>query len=547
MFSFFGKKVAETANNQPVVHVLRSDAQKLLQDLQEWLPKDAEPALLVAYISPHIDFNQSCLILKQYLENIAPKCQLLATTTAGELSTPPVSTTSLYCSTDSEWHSIVLQAFDQTLLQQVKIVSVPLNNDDLKRGEINISHHDRVQRITQSLSRLSVPFPIEHHDTVALTFLDGLSASESFFSEAVYCSRRYPCHFIGGSAGSKPDSQNTYIYDGKQVREGHAVIAFLKIAPTYHYAIFSSHNFEKQNVSFLVTEASQEQRWIKSVLTHDNHIISFIDALKNHFKISTNEELEQKMADYSFAIELNEQLFILSIAHFDFSSDRVSFFRDISVGEQLYLVKRLDLVDCTERDFRQFMANKNNVTPVGGILNDCVLRRKHNPDSLSKIHCFDTIPVGGFSTFGELYGINVNQTVTGLFFFHQQDGNECFYDESVNLFPILYAQFQNYGLQRQLKRMDILSKIRKEVILKQEYYRTQMPNITTQLLDMEYSIKKISQQLELLEKSAFAEQFNLLDKANYQVLDNAIESARAGAERVNEEIKILEQFTKMLH
>lgn len=547
MFSFFGKKVAGSSNNRPVVHVLRSAAQKLSQDLQEWLPKIAEPALLVAYISPHIDFNQSCLILKQYLENIAPQCQLLATTTAGELSTPPVSTTSLYCSTDSEWHSIVLQAFDQTLLQQVKIVSVPLNNDDLKRGEINISHHDRVQRIAQSLSRLSVPFPIEHHDTVALTFLDGLSASESFFSEAVYCSRRYPCHFIGGSAGSKPDSQNTYIYDGKQVREGHAVIAFLKIAPTYHYAIFSSHNFEKQDVSFLVTEASQEQRWIKSVLTHDNHIISFIDALKNHFKISTNEELEQKMADYSFAIELNEQLFILSIAHFDFSSDRVSFFRNISVGEQLHLVKRLDLVDCTERDFRQFMANKNNVTPVGGILNDCVLRRKHNPDSLSKIHCFDAIPVGGFSTFGELYGINVNQTLTGLFFFHQQDGNECFYDESVNLFPILYAQFQNYGLQRQLKRMDILSKIRKEVILKQEYYRTQMPNITTQLLDMEYSIKKISQQLELLEKSAFAEQFNLLDKANYQVLDNAIESARAGAERVNEEIKILEQFTKMLH
>lgn len=57
------------------------------------------------------------------------------------------------------------------------------------------------------------------------------------------------------------------------------------------------------------------------MLTHDNQIISFIDALKNHFKISTNEELEQKMADYSFAIELNEQLFILSIAHFDFSSD----------------------------------------------------------------------------------------------------------------------------------------------------------------------------------------------------------------------------------
>ena len=79
-----------------------------------------------------------------------------------------------------------MQSFDQCLLQRVSIASVALNNEDLKRGEINVSHHDRVQRIAQSLSRLSVPFPIEHHDTVALTFLDGLSASESFFSEAVY-------------------------------------------------------------------------------------------------------------------------------------------------------------------------------------------------------------------------------------------------------------------------------------------------------------------------------------------------------------------------
>ena len=326
MFSFFGKKIAETANNQPVVHVLRSDAQKLSQDLQGWLPKGSEPALLVSYISSHADFNQCCQTLKQYLNSRAPKCQLLATTTAGELCHQPDTASSLYCDTGSSWNTVVVQAFDKRLLQQVMITSVALNNEDLKRGEISVSHHDRVQRIAQSLARLSVPFPIEHHDTVALTFLDGLSASESFFSEAVYSSRRFPCHFIGGSAGGKLDFKNTYIYDGRQIQQGHAVIAFMKINPAYRYAIFTSHNFEKQNVSFLITEASQEQRWVKSVLTDDHHVISFIDALKKHFRVSNNHDLERQLEDYSFAIEIEDQLFIRSIAVFDFDNDLVSFF-----------------------------------------------------------------------------------------------------------------------------------------------------------------------------------------------------------------------------
>ena len=38
-------------------------------------------------------------------------------------------------------------------------------------------------------------------DTLALTLVDGLSASESFLMEAVYQSGRFPCLFAGGSAG----------------------------------------------------------------------------------------------------------------------------------------------------------------------------------------------------------------------------------------------------------------------------------------------------------------------------------------------------------
>jgi len=545
MFSFFKKK-SDDPPPSSVVTVLHTDDKNLSKDIQQWLPSGFKPVFLMAYVSPHVDFNTVCVLLKNHVQLYAPQCQIIATTTAGELCNLPGKFASLYCRTGNEWHSIVLQAFDQRLIKQIQIASIPLNNDDLKRGEINISHHDRVQRIAQSLSRLSLSFSIDPHDTVALTLLDGLSASESFFSEAVYSSRHFPCHFIGGSAGGKPDFSGTYIYDGQQVRQGHAVIAFLKIAPPYRYAIFTSHNFEKQPISFLVTEASQEQRWIKSVLTDNNQIISFIDALKRQFNIHSNQDLENKMADYSFAIEIDEKLYILSIAKFDFASDSVSFFRDIAVGEQLFLVKRKDLVECTTQDFQQFMANKQHVKPVGAILSDCLLRRQHNGGNLAQIHCFDAIPIGGFSTFGELYGINVNQTLTGLFFFQLKNKTDLFEDESVDLFPILYAQFQNYGLQRRLKQVDILSKIRKEVILKQEHYRTRMPDLNTHLTEIEHSLGKIAQLMSTLERRVPANETPLRDDPHYLALNAAIASARADAERVQLDITLLEKCTKML-
>ena len=495
MFSFFRKKSAGTIDNIDVVHVLRTSSQKLTQDMSGWLPQQAVPVLVIAYVSPHVDFSQVCQNIRQFLQTTAPNCQLLATTTAGELCHQPETSSSLYCETSNAWDTVILQSFDQCLLQRVSIASVALNNEDLKRGEINVSHHDRVQRIAQSLSRLSVPFPIEHHDTVALTFLDGLSASESFFSEAVYASRHFPCHFIGGSAGGKFDFKDTYLYDGQKVVQGHAVIAFMKINPAYRYAIFTSHNFEKQNVSFLITEASQEQRWVKSVLTDDHHVVSFIDALKKHFRVSSNQDLEHQLEDYSFAIEIEGQLFIRSIAGFDFEKDRVSFFCDLSMGEQLYLVKRQDLVQCTDKDFRDFMATKSRAKPVGGILNDCILRRLHNQQSLAQVRSFDAIPTAGFSTFGELYGVNINQTLTALFFFRLKNKETVFYDDSVNLFPILYAQFQNYSLQRQLKQIDIVSKIRKEVIQQLEHYRALMPELTSRLGEIENNVQDISKQV----------------------------------------------------
>lgn len=87
---------------------------------------------------------------------------------------------------------------------------------------------------------------------MALTFIDGLSASESFLMEAVYREDRFPCLFVGGSAGGKLDFKNTWIFDGSRVIENAAIIAFLRVREGKRFGVFKTHNFQKTQTSFLV-------------------------------------------------------------------------------------------------------------------------------------------------------------------------------------------------------------------------------------------------------------------------------------------------------
>lgn len=500
MFSLFPK--AKNAQIQQItpVQVISTQQNSLTKDIEARASQLKTTGLCIAYISPHVDFSAAAQTIKQQLRQITGDCKVIAVSTSGELCSSPDGK-SLYCETGNTWTSIILQCFDRAMFSGISIHSVPLHNEDLKRGDVTMPQDKRIERITQSLSSIQLPFNIDFHNTVALTFLDGLSASESFFSQAVFKSQKFPCHFIGGSAGGKFDFKNTYIFDGEQNRQGSAVIVFLKMAPSYRYAIFTSHNFEKQHASFMITEASAEQRWVKSVLTQDQQVVSFIQALKNHFRVNSDQELEKQLENYSFAIEIDGQLFIRSISGFDFANDKVSFYCDIAMGEELYLVKRQDFVSKTEQDFNKFISNKRGTTIVGGILNDCILRRLYNGNALAKLHCFDQIPTAGYSTFGELYGVNINQTLTALFFFRLEHEQTSFEDESVDLFPILYAKFQSYGIQRRLKQSDIISKLRKEIIHQLEHYRELMPELTGQLSGMESNVGNISDQVAQLGES----------------------------------------------
>ncbi|WP_169055132.1 methyl-accepting chemotaxis protein [Azospirillum sp. TSH100] len=429
------------------------------------------PALVVGFVSPHVDFAATTRAVRSALP---PATQLVLVSTAGELCAAEGQP--LYRKAGDRWDSVVLQSFSPRLFAGVSIQTVPLHCDDLRGGRPTRDVPARVEAIRGELDRIRVPFAVDSHDTVALTFIDGLSASESWFMEAVYRSGRFPCLFIGGSAGGKLDFRNTHLFDGQRVLENAAVTIFLKMAPGIRYGIFKSQNFRPTQTRFAVVDADPMRRIVRSVIDRDGfEVVSFIDALAKSLRCKP-QELPGKLAKNTFAIEMEGELFVRSISGFDFEKGEVAFYCDVNPGDSLCLVEATDFVRQTEDDLSAYLRGKPR--PVGAILNDCILRRLNNPDQLSRVHAFDGLAAAGFSTFGELLGININQTLSALMFF-EVPPDTAFSDDMVDRFPVHYARFQSYFIATRYNRLELLSRIRNSVIERMHSYLDAMVTLNS--------------------------------------------------------------------
>ncbi len=402
------------------------------------------PTLITGFISPHLDIDHVAAKLKRRFAHSA----ISLCTTSGELCN---SADALYCATGERWDRIVLQLFDDSVIASAEVVMVPLECEDIRSGGKRLGMPERIAKLVGNIKRVQVRTQIDHRDTLAYVVFDGLSASESFFMEALYESGRFPCLFVGGSAGGKSDFQKTLIHDGQRSYQNHAQIVFLKTAAQVRFGVFKSQNFKPADLTFSVLTASVEDRTIDQVIDSKGNIKSMVQALCDAFNC-TAQALEQTLADYSFAIRVGSELFVRSIARIDYEQQIVQLFCDVAPGEELVMVRRTPLREATRLDYEQFLRGKGG-QPVAGILNDCILRRLNNGAELgSMAGTFGDVPLAGFSTFGEILGLNLNQTLTAIFFFRVAKG-ASFSDEYVDNFIAHYGEFKAFFLRRQVKKL----------------------------------------------------------------------------------------------
>ncbi|HLO79268.1 MAG TPA: FIST N-terminal domain-containing protein [Magnetospirillum sp.] len=443
--------LAAVTGDQPLIRTLSLSSNSLAASaLAPLLDHPAGCALVVGFVSPHVDFDA---VARTVRAAVPGDCALLLTTTAGELCGDRGA--SPYCPAEGNWDQVVLQSFSRALIAQVSVHAIPLANDDIRRGGARLAIDERLSRIQEHLDRVQVPFAQDHRDTFVLTFVDGLSRSENYLMEAVYRSRRFPLAFVGGSAGGKFDFKHTRLYDGKAVREDHALLCFVKVAPGKRYAIFKTQNFQRTGKSFVVAEADPLHGVVRSVIDPGTlSLVPFVDALAKALNCRPGE-VEAHLAGKTFGVDVDGDLFVRSVASIDGASGAVTFFCDVDLGDTLHLLDATDFVATTTKDFTRFLDGKPRA--IGGVLNDCVLRRLNNGVSLSRLDAFKGIPLAGFSTFGELLGININQTLTALFFF---DDDGTFRDNLIDNFPIHYASFKGYFDTRAANRIRVLNRVR---------------------------------------------------------------------------------------
>ncbi len=418
---------------------------------ENWTFLENDLSLIIGFLSPDLDFRT----LSHELSERCGGTPLILSSTAGELCNNSFGKKlPLYHSSQENRGNIVLMCFSSSVISEVDIHTIDLSEPDMNPAK-------RVEKIEEELDNFHPSFPLRSENCVAYTIIDGLSRGESFFMEAAYNSGKLPCLIIGGSAGGKLDFRNTWIYNNQETVQNKAVITLIRLRDDIKLGVFKSQNFKMTDYSITVAQANPAMRTIKSVFLNDTgEIYDVISELCRHFQCS-EKDLEKKLTNYSFALTIDNDIYVRSISGIDYESREISFYCDLDFGDELFIVENTDFISSVERDYEQFK-NRKGGKLLGGLFNDCILRRLFNQDHLAGVKCFNDIPVAGFSTFGELLGVNINQTLTALMFYRVTPDTE-FHDEYLDNYIQKYSAFKEFFLKRKLNQMNQMMKMKDRV------------------------------------------------------------------------------------
>ncbi|HGE6126259.1 TPA: methyl-accepting chemotaxis protein [Vibrio cholerae] len=361
-------------------------------------------------------------------------------------------------------NQVLFHFFPESLIEKISSFEIPVSQD--------------AEAVERSISStVKVPFNIDTRDTFGLIYFPGLTAAESYFSEAMLNSSAPLTHLIGGSAGGKLDFSRADVFLNEKGHSDKCVLLYCKLAPDYYYDIFKSHNFKATSNFFDIVDFDASSRVLKAVNIHGSwEVVNPVNALCQLFSCSKSQ-LNDNLSKHSFAIKNRAgELFIKSIANVN-DDGSIAFFSDMDFGERLYIVKQHELSNQTEQDLRQFLSGSK---PETMLLNDCVLRRLNNGSSLGRVNCFDDIKASGFSTFGETaFSLHQNETLAALAIFKRDDKRK------------LYSPFESALLSSMQYKAELGNRRSEQIIAVQSALIEELKTYETAIAHTSSSLKQI--------------------------------------------------------
>lgn len=493
-------------------------------------------ALIMGFVSSDLSIPDVAQSIKR---EVPATTKVILMTTSGELCRPQGSHT-LYCDAPDGRAKVLLQSYSNRMIEDSYIMSIPLPNDDLRSGEVSMTVNDRVAAIRHEIEKHTIPFRLSVAHAFAMVYIDGVSACETFVLQALYESGKFPVPFIGGSSAGDMTFQHTYIYDNTQCLENHAVITLIRLKKAYRYGIFKSQAVERTGDVFTVGSANTALRYIETVEGADGKPVSFIEALKTHFGVSTTADLLKELQNYTFASDINGKDFIRTISGVDDANDRISFFCDVVTAEKLYLLKRQSLEATLSRDIRTYTSGKPKA--IGALLNDCILRRLGYPEEIKHMDFFRDIPVAGFSSFGEIAGLHVNETLTAICFYHIPEG-QSFSDSYVDNFARSYADCNAFFYNRIIDRQKHTEALKDNIIDMFKDYQSKMPGIVKTILRMSDDVDLIQEAIKQLSHGIDEQNglFNQLTDRNREITPK-LDMLSQSTQKIDDVMKMINEI-----
>ncbi|ACT06929.1 methyl-accepting chemotaxis sensory transducer [Dickeya chrysanthemi Ech1591] len=507
--------------NRPARGAYRCDA---LPSSLSALGLPSKPGLLLAFVPPEANFSE---VNRAWQRFSAPNRTVITLSSTGALCSQRNHST--YCDMNSPYGSWLWMP--QSLIAKHEVHMVDLHVHDKH------SARARIEGIKRELERLNVSMPLSSDNTFALIYCDGLAASEGFLMQAWYACRRFPCLTIGGAAGGRLDFSGTYIGADNAVLQGKAVIVFCQMAPGKSFAPFKSQNFEPTKQSWLVAEADPVDRTVKSVFDASGHEQPIIEAIASCLRCHPHQ-IGEHLAGKTFAVKVNDEYFVRSVA--SIKEDHISFFCDLEFGDRLYLMQSTDFISTTERDWQQFVSQYGKPDLV--LLNDCVLRRAGNTE-LEQAQFFDQVPAAGFSSFGEILGVPINQTLSALAFFDHDV-------KAMTHFPVEYAAYAGHYAQRALRRWEALHDIQSTVVKQVVDYEQALAPLLTAMPQLEQATLRQSDTLDIAQTSirAISESASKTQEAQVRLETglNDLERISKGISQITSGINAIADKTNLL-
>ncbi|TLE08163.1 chemotaxis protein [Helicobacter bilis] len=446
MFGFRKKQQKEQITTHIVsLHLKSHEIEERLNNLT------IQPKLAIGYLMPNMDFASIANKIKRALPH---DCVVILASSSGLLcSQDELKTCDKFYGNGMEGDGVAIMLFAASMIEHIHVHTLPLHKDST---DINA----QISQLESEVRKVNLPFKATHTDTLGYVLVDGLSGSESFLMEAIYNAGKLPCFYVGGSAGGKLDFKNTYIYNNTSVVQNVAVLTYVKLHESYRFGIFKTQNFTPTNTHFVVLDADMKTRVITDFLDTKTYTqVNALQALATHFNCPV-EKVPTYMQEYTFGAKIQDEIYVRSVANFDIENGKICLYCDVDKGEEILLLKRTDFIESTKKDYEEFARNKPK--PLGAIFNDCILRRLNNTQRLSSLQIFNDFPVVGFSTFGELLGVNINETLSAIFFYKQENG--VFSDALVDSFHRQYAQYKTYFITKKMRKLELINNINQKML-----------------------------------------------------------------------------------